>query len=118
VKGVREVARGTALPRLRAVRIARLLTQQELARAAGVGFTTVNRLERGDTPAELRTVRKLAAALGVEPAALGVEPVEPSGAQPPPGAARGRAGGAGGAGGAGANGTLHRASRVPQRRRG
>jgi transcriptional regulator with XRE-family HTH domain len=64
------VGRGTPLPRLRAVRIARLLTQQELARAAGVGFTTVNRLERGDTPAELRTVRKLAAALGVAPAAL------------------------------------------------
>jgi transcriptional regulator with XRE-family HTH domain len=71
---VPEVVRGTPLPRLRAVRIARLLTQQELARAAGVGYTTINRLERGDAPAELRTVRKLAAALGVEPAALGVEP--------------------------------------------
>jgi transcriptional regulator with XRE-family HTH domain len=69
-----DVVRGTPLPRLRAVRIARLLTQQELARAAGVGFTTINRLERGDAPAELRTVRKLAAALGVAPAALGVEP--------------------------------------------
>jgi transcriptional regulator with XRE-family HTH domain len=68
------VLRGTPLPRLRAVRIARLLTQQELARAAGVGFTTVNRLERGARPAELRTVRKLAAALGVAPAALGVAP--------------------------------------------
>jgi transcriptional regulator with XRE-family HTH domain len=69
-----DVVRGTPLPRLRAVRIARLLTQQELARAAGVGFTTINRLERGAAPAELRTVRKLAAALGVEPAALGVAP--------------------------------------------
>jgi transcriptional regulator with XRE-family HTH domain len=69
-----DVVRGTPLPRLRAVRIARLLTQQELARAAGVGFTTVNRLERGARPAELRTVRKLAAALGVAPAALGVAP--------------------------------------------
>ena len=88
------MARGTPLPRLRAVRIARLLTQQELAGAAGIGFSTVNRLERGDTPAELRTVRKLAAALGVEPAALGVEPAEPSGGRGPPDA----------------GGTLHRAS--------
>ena len=68
------MVRGTPLPRLRAVRIARLLTQRELAAASGVSFTTVNRLERGDVPAELRTVRKLATALGVEPAALGVEP--------------------------------------------
>jgi transcriptional regulator with XRE-family HTH domain len=74
-----EVVRGTPLPRLRQVRIARLLTQKELSAAAGVSFTTVNRLERGDVPAELRTVRKLAAALGVEPAALGVEPAAAGG---------------------------------------
>jgi transcriptional regulator with XRE-family HTH domain len=76
------------------VRIARLLTQQELARSAGVGFTTINRLERGDTPAELRTVRKLATALGVEPAALGVEPaalgVEPAAPDAEPVPKRGR----------------------------
>ena len=77
------MVRGTPLPRLRAVRIARLLTQRELAAASGVSFTTVNRLERGDVPAELRTVRKLAAALGVEPAALGVEPAGlPAGRSP------------------------------------
>jgi transcriptional regulator with XRE-family HTH domain len=75
------VVRGTSLPRLRAVRIARLLTQKELAAVSGVSFTTINRLERGDVPAELRTIRKLAAALGVAPVALGVAPVEPAGSQ-------------------------------------
>ena len=78
------MVRGTSLPRLRAVRIARLLTQKELAAVSGVSFTTINRLERGDVPAELRTIRKLAAALGVAPVALGVapvEPVEPAGSQ-------------------------------------
>jgi transcriptional regulator with XRE-family HTH domain len=89
------VARGTPLPRLRKVRIARLLTQMELAAAAGVSFTTINRLERGDLPAELRTVRKLAAALGVEPAALGVEPAGLPVGQLPPGAGHGEARSAG-----------------------
>jgi transcriptional regulator with XRE-family HTH domain len=69
---------------LRQVRIARLLTQKELAAAAGVSFTTVSRLERGDVPAELRTVRKLAAALGVEPAALGVGPAAAGGDEAAP----------------------------------
>ncbi len=64
------MARGAVLPRLRAVRIAKLMTQKQLADAAGISENTVNRIERQGMPAELRTVQKLAQALGVEPAEL------------------------------------------------
>ena len=67
---VQIVVRGTPLPGLRAARLAKLLTQQELADLAGVSLNTINRLEREGTPAELRTVKKLADALEVQPAAL------------------------------------------------
>jgi transcriptional regulator with XRE-family HTH domain len=53
-------------PRLRYWRDYRALTLHELAAKAGVAYRTVWRLENG-YPAEARTVRKLAAALGVEP---------------------------------------------------
>lgn len=64
------VARGTPLPRLREVRTRLLFTQEELAKAAGVSRGTLSRIEDGGHPAEIRTVRKLATALGVEPALL------------------------------------------------
>ena len=64
------VARGAPLPRLRALRIERLLTQEELARAAGVSAATIVRLEHEGAHAELRTIQKLARALDVPPAAL------------------------------------------------
>jgi transcriptional regulator with XRE-family HTH domain len=54
------------VPGLAGVRRWRLLTQQELAEAAGVHFTTVWRLEHGHE-ASARTVRKLARALKVSP---------------------------------------------------
>lgn len=56
-------------PRLRSWRQRKALTLRELAAHAGVAFTTIHRIESGK-PAELRTLRKLAAALGIEPADL------------------------------------------------
>ncbi len=47
-----------------------LLTQQELADRAGVGLNTLNRIERDHAEPQFRTIRKLAKALGVDPAAL------------------------------------------------
>ncbi len=58
------------LPGLRACRERALLTQAELAEQAGVSEVTISRLENGHYEARFSTVRKLAAALGVAPAAL------------------------------------------------
>lgn len=44
-----------------------LLTQQELADRAGVGLTTLNRIENDRAEPHFRTIRKLAKALDVEP---------------------------------------------------
>jgi transcriptional regulator with XRE-family HTH domain len=56
--------------RLKALRIERALTQEELAEKAGVTRNTVARLERGENEPHMPTVRKLAGALGVHPRAL------------------------------------------------
>ena len=56
--------------RLKEWRERRFLTQRELAAAAGTTAATVNRLERGRHAARISTVRKLAAALAVDPAEL------------------------------------------------
>ena len=69
--------RGWALPRLREWRRARLLTQQELSTKAGVGRDTINAIERGHQGARGDTIRKLAEALGVDPAEL-LAPPEPA----------------------------------------
>ena len=58
------------VPNLRRVRERRLLTQAELAARAGVQRVTINRIETGATLARFSTVRRLAAALGVDPAEL------------------------------------------------
>jgi transcriptional regulator with XRE-family HTH domain len=55
------------LPRLRAVRIARALSQAELAERSGVSRVAITRLERGDVDARFATIRKLADALGCRP---------------------------------------------------
>ena len=44
-----------------------LLTQQELAERAGVGLTTLNRIENDHAEPHFRTIRKIAKALDVDP---------------------------------------------------
>ena len=56
--------------RLKDLRIARALTQEELAAKAGMGKNTVNRMERNITEPRPSTLRKLSEALGVDPAEL------------------------------------------------
>ena len=51
---------------LRKFRVERFLSQRELARQAGLHSITLVRLEAGATAPSTRTVRALAAALGVE----------------------------------------------------
>ena len=51
--------------KLRTLRRLRAMSQEELAEASGVGRATISRIERGETGAHGRTLRKLAAALGV-----------------------------------------------------
>jgi transcriptional regulator with XRE-family HTH domain len=62
------------LPGLRAARRRAFLTQAELAARAGVGLSTILRLEQGDVPAAFATARKLADALGVAPDVLARPP--------------------------------------------
>ena len=52
---------------LRRLRVERFLSQREVARQAGLHAITLVRLEAGGTAPSTRTVRALAAALGVEP---------------------------------------------------
>src|SRR5829696_7631050 len=52
---------------LRRFRVERFLSQRKLARQAGLHAITLVRLEAGATAPSTRTVRALAAALGVEP---------------------------------------------------
>ena len=56
--------------RLKEARTRSLLTQQELAEKAGVGVVTVIRIERNQVEPQFRNIRKLAAALGIEPEEL------------------------------------------------
>ena len=55
---------------LRRIRIERFLSQRELARQSGLHAITLVRLEAGVTAPSTRTVRALAAALGIEPREL------------------------------------------------
>src|SRR6201984_765113 len=55
---------------LRRVRLGQFLSQAELARRSGVHALTITRLESGRTAPSTRTVRALAAALGVQPGEL------------------------------------------------
>jgi transcriptional regulator with XRE-family HTH domain len=52
---------------LRRLRLGSFLTQAELARRSGVHALTITRLESGRTAPSTRTVRALAAALGITP---------------------------------------------------
>jgi transcriptional regulator with XRE-family HTH domain len=75
-RGARGRPRGVPLPGLRAARRRAFLTQAELAVRAGVGLSTILRLERGDIPAAFSTARKLADALGIAPDVLARPAVE------------------------------------------
>jgi len=56
--------------RLRELRRQKVLSMRELEEKSGVSYNTVWRLETERTGAQPRTIRKLADALGVEPAEL------------------------------------------------
>ncbi len=56
--------------KLRRLRQQRFLSQAELARRAGLHKLTIQRLEAGKTAPYARTIRQLAAALGVPPEQL------------------------------------------------
>lgn len=55
---------------LKRVREERLMTQQELADAAGLGVASVVRIENNHTEPRFSTIKKLAAALDVEASEL------------------------------------------------
>jgi transcriptional regulator with XRE-family HTH domain len=46
------------------------LTQYDLAARTGIAQPTINRIERGHTTPHASTIRKLAVALGIDPAQL------------------------------------------------
>ncbi len=56
--------------KVRETRKRKLLTQEQLADKAGVGVNTIIRIERNQVEPQGRTIRKLAAALGVTPSEL------------------------------------------------
>ena len=58
------------MERLKELRRLRAFSQQELADVAGVGRNTISRIERGETGAHGRTLRRLAQALSVDVAEL------------------------------------------------
>jgi DNA-binding XRE family transcriptional regulator len=62
-------------PQLRALRLARMLSQERLAEEAGVARTAIVHLERGGA-ARAETIQKLARYFNVTPAKLGVEPAD------------------------------------------
>lgn len=66
------VAQGTPLPSLKRIRLQKAFSQADLARAADVSHRTVTYAEAG-YGVTLRTTRRLAQALGVEPDALRAE---------------------------------------------
>ncbi len=60
--------------KLRAARVGKAWSQQDLADRAGTTEATVNRLEQGKQRARFVTIRKLAEALGIEPIDVMTEP--------------------------------------------
>lgn len=48
----------------------RVLTQKMLAQKAGVGYPTISRIENDHAEPHFSTIRKLAKALGIDPAEL------------------------------------------------
>lgn len=52
------------------LRESQFLTQRELAEKSGIGVATIVRIEKGTHSPTFRTIKRLAAALGVEPSEL------------------------------------------------
>ena len=59
-----------AADRLRELRVERALTLRALAERSGVSYDTINKLELGQRPARLSTIRKVTNALNVDPREL------------------------------------------------
>ena len=59
--------------RLKEIRERKFITQRELAAKAGVGLSTIVRLELSRQKPRISTARKLAVALGVKPGELVAE---------------------------------------------
>jgi transcriptional regulator with XRE-family HTH domain len=55
---------------VRELRVDKFMTQEELARAAGISLRQVVRIERNEVEPRFSTIRKLAGVLGVEPSEL------------------------------------------------
>jgi len=55
---------------LKALREKRVITQEELSSASGVGIATISRLETGRVKPSIKTTRALAKALGISPEEL------------------------------------------------
>ncbi len=68
--------------RLRREREARVWTQADLEKRSGVKIVTISRIESGRSEPQFGTLRKLAAALGLEPRWL-ISGVGPKAAKPP-----------------------------------
>jgi transcriptional regulator with XRE-family HTH domain len=51
-------------------RVGKFMTQEELARAAGISLRQLVRIESNEVEPRFSTIRKLAGALGVEPSEL------------------------------------------------
>ena len=58
------------MQKLRELRQRRALSLRELSALSGVNYNSIWRIEAGRTGAQPRTVRRLAAALGVQPEEL------------------------------------------------
>ena len=56
--------------KLRDIRESQFLTQRELSTRAGVGVSTIVRIEKNYQQPTFRTIKKLAIALGVDPSEL------------------------------------------------
>lgn len=56
--------------RVRSLRDARVMTQDDLATQSEVGRATIARIEACTVDAQVKTIKKLAKALGVEPTEL------------------------------------------------
>jgi transcriptional regulator with XRE-family HTH domain len=55
---------------VREQRVQRFMTQEDLARAAGISLRQLVRIERNEVEPRFATIRKLAGAFGVEPSEL------------------------------------------------